>query len=113
MVNCTCTLQNTTKTWKYIPWPQKGGNGLQNDPHWFIGVAHFSLLMNTAGHVKIADFGIATNTNTVGKSTFVGTTTYMSVCARHAMLSSFLSPFSRSTHSLLENSQAFKQLSHA
>lgn len=37
-----------------------------------------NLLVNSNGEVKIADFGIATTTNTVGKSTFVGTTTYMS-----------------------------------
>eukprot|EP00993_Chasmostoma_nieuportense_P007634 NODE_901_length_1774_cov_66.339405_g845_i0.p1 GENE.NODE_901_length_1774_cov_66.339405_g845_i0~~NODE_901_length_1774_cov_66.339405_g845_i0.p1 ORF type:complete len:423 (+),score=115.06 NODE_901_length_1774_cov_66.339405_g845_i0:62-1330(+) len=37
-----------------------------------------NLLVNKNGEVKIADFGIATTTNTVGKSTFVGTTTYMS-----------------------------------
>eukprot|EP01004_Peranema_trichophorum_P002612 NODE_1658_length_1859_cov_163.151498_g1405_i0.p1 GENE.NODE_1658_length_1859_cov_163.151498_g1405_i0~~NODE_1658_length_1859_cov_163.151498_g1405_i0.p1 ORF type:complete len:425 (+),score=63.69 NODE_1658_length_1859_cov_163.151498_g1405_i0:82-1356(+) len=37
-----------------------------------------NLLVNSRGQVKIADFGIATTTNTVGKSTFVGTTTYMS-----------------------------------
>eukprot|EP00992_Anisonema_acinus_P015905 TRINITY_DN9944_c0_g1_i1.p1 TRINITY_DN9944_c0_g1~~TRINITY_DN9944_c0_g1_i1.p1 ORF type:complete len:430 (+),score=72.27 TRINITY_DN9944_c0_g1_i1:67-1356(+) len=37
-----------------------------------------NLLVSSNGQAKIADFGIATTTNTVGKQTFVGTTTYMS-----------------------------------
>eukprot|EP00755_Sulcionema_specki_P028591 Sspe_Gene.17426::Locus_6182_Transcript_3_5_Confidence_0.615_Length_768::g.17426::m.17426 len=37
-----------------------------------------NILINSAGECKIADFGIASDLATMGQSSFVGTTTYMS-----------------------------------
>eukprot|EP01063_Lacrimia_lanifica_P013175 TRINITY_DN19815_c0_g1_i1.p1 TRINITY_DN19815_c0_g1~~TRINITY_DN19815_c0_g1_i1.p1 ORF type:complete len:402 (+),score=87.51 TRINITY_DN19815_c0_g1_i1:44-1207(+) len=37
-----------------------------------------NVLLNTLGECKLADFGICSEVSTVGKSTFVGTVTYMS-----------------------------------
>jgi serine/threonine protein kinase len=37
-----------------------------------------NILMNTRGEVKLADFGVAGNADSIGLATFVGTVTYMS-----------------------------------